>query len=422
MEDYLDLEALDPICRYFWPDGSRLDISSNLPQLVSALGAFSPRDVTGLFRFLAYARNLFERAGPIFLLRERPHLWDLFSPRAVDVARIDALRSMDRAVRRFFRDPRLVQLFDRYATYNGSSPYQAPATLSLVPYLEIAGGGWYVRGGMYRLAEALMSVAQELGVNFQPECEVAEIIVEERGGLRRASRAAGVRLQGGGTVMADHVVVNADAIYAYPTLLAEGNQDRRLLRRMERLEPSSSGFVLLLGVKGEYPSLAHHNVFFSRDYRDEFEYIFRRREPPPEPTIYVANSTRNDPTQAPPGHTNLFVLVNVPALTSEADWPAWKKPYRDMIISRLEGLGLGNLGERIVFEQVITPQDFKESYNSWHGSIYGISSNSRQAAFLRPPNRVPGVGNLYFVGGSVHPGGGIPLVLLSARLVARMIR
>ena len=222
--------------------------------------------------------------------------------------------------------------------------------------------------------------------------------------------------------MADHVVVNADAMYAYPKLVPPEHQDRRLLSRMERLEPSSSGFVLLLGVTGDYPSLAHHNVFFSRDYRAEFDAIFQRREPSPDPTIYVANSTRSDPSQAPPGHSNLFVLVNAPALTPEADWSALSKPYRDTIISRLEKSGLPGLSERIVYEQIITPQDLQDKYNAWQGSIYGISSNSKRTAFLRPRAYAPGIANLYFVGGSVHPGGGIPLVLLSARLVARLIR
>jgi phytoene desaturase len=437
IEDYLTLEPLDPICRYNWPDGSRLDFSSHLPRLVSALRAFSPRDMTGFFRFLAYARTLYERAGPIFLMRGRPRLRDLFSRRGLDAARIDAHLSMDGAVRRFFGDPRLVQLFDRYATYNGSSPYQAPATLAMIPYIEMAGGGWYIKGGIYRLVEALMEVARELGVDFQSECEVAELIVEcgmpgtrevgEECGIPTTpfiphSKVVGVRLKGGGVVMADRVVVNADPIYAYRSLVPEAYRDRKLIRRLERLEPSSSAFVMLLGVKGDYPDLAHHNIFFSNDYRAEFEAIFRRREPAPSPTIYVANTSRTDPTQAPPGHSNLFVLVNAPALTGGLDWDSRKEPYRDMLISRLEQAGLRDLCERIVFEQVITPQDFEDKYNAWHGSIYGLSSNSRQTAFLRPPNQAAGVGNLYFVGGSVHPGGGIPLVLLSARLVARSMK
>lgn len=421
IEDYLTLKPLDPICRYRFADGSGLDVSPNLPRLVSEVGRLTPGDVTGLFRFLAYARTLFERAGPVFLLRERPRARDLMSKRGLDAARIDAHLSMHRVVRRYFRDPRLVQLFDRYATYNGSSPYRAPATLSVIPYIELAGGGWYIEGGLYRLVEGLMRVAGELGVNFYAGTEVAEILVEPRSGLRGA-RASGVRFKGGGTLLADSLVVNADPLYAYPSLVPEEFHDRRLMRRMAGLEPSCSGFVLLLGVRGDYPQLAHHNIFFSHDYKAEFDYIFERRQPAPNPTIYVACTSKSDPNQAPPGHLNLFVLVNAPALTTEADWPAWREAYRERILTRLEEVGLAGLRERIVYEKVITPQDFEEQYHAWHGSIYGLSSNSRLTAFQRPPNRAPGLSNLFFVGGSVHPGGGIPLVLLSARLVARLVR
>ena len=421
MEDFLTLQPLEPICRYRYPDGSTLDLSSHLPKLVAEVGGFAPDDVTGLFRFLAYARTLFERAGPVFLLHERPRLLDLISRRGIDALRIDAHISMDRAVRRFFKDPRLVQLFDRYATYNGSSPFKAPATLSMIPYIEIVGGGYYVEGGLYRIVEALMEVARELGVRFMPECEVEQVEVEPHLGLF-GGRVTGVRLKEGGTVKADAVIVNADPMYAYPALVPEVYHDERLMKRMEKLEPSCSGFVLLLGVRGDYPELAHHNIFFSRDYRAEFESIFERHEPASDPTIYVSCTSRSDPTQAPPGHLNMFVLVNAPALSPDIYWPARRDLYRDHIIQQLEACGLRGLHERIVFQETITPQDFQEKYNAWQGSLYGLSSNSRSTAFQRPPNRAPGLPNLFFVGGSVHPGGGIPLVLLSARLVSRLVK
>ncbi|MFL5731718.1 MAG: phytoene desaturase family protein, partial [Chloroflexia bacterium] len=265
-------------------------------------------------------------------------------------------------------------------------------------------------------------VARELGVNFQPNTDVSEILVEPRPGLRSRGKVVGVRFARGGGLFTETVIMNADPIYAYETLVPEQFRDRRLARDMGRLEPSCSGFVLLLGVKGDYPDLAHHNIFFSPDYRAEFDYIFDRREPAPYPTIYAACTCRSDPTQAPPGHLNLFVLVNAPALTQDADWPAWQGPYRDSILEILESRGLPGLRERIVYEQAITPLDLQERYHSWRGAIYGLASNSRRTAFRRPSNRAPGVRGLYFVGGSVHPGGGIPLVMLSARLVARQVR
>jgi phytoene desaturase len=389
--------------------------------LVQEIGNFAPTEVTMFFRFLAHARTLFERAGPIFLMKERPSLRSFLSPRALDALRIDAHTTLHRLAQGYFRDPRLVQLIGRYATYNGSSPYKAPGTLAMIPYIEWAGGGWYIEGGLYRLVDALVRVADELGVSVRTGSEVGEILVEPRAGLRGA-RVSGVRMKGGGIVQADSVVVNADPVYAYDKLVPEEYRNRKLMRSIEQLEPSCSGFVMLLGVRGDWEGLAHHNIFFSQDYRAEFKAIFERREPADDPTIYVAVTSKSDPTQAPAGHSNLFVLVNAPALTPETDWDRWKGPYRDRIIAKLEGAGLTSLRERIVYENMITPLDFQERYNAWAGSIYGLSSNSRRTAFRRPPNRAPGLPNLYFVGGSVHPGGGIPLVLLSARLVARMVR
>lgn len=420
MEDYLHLTPLDPICRYTFADGTRMDISPDLPALVREVDRVSPGDVAGLFRFLAYARTLFKRAGPIFLLRERPGMKDLLSKRGLDAARIDAHISLHTAVKRFFKDERLVQLFDRYATYNGSSPYRAPGTLAMIPYIEMGGGGWYIQGGLYKLAESLAALAGELGVEVRTNSEVTQVLFEGEGGK---ARATGLRLTTGEELRAANVVVNADPMYAYPALVPEPYQNKQLARRMQSLEPSCSGFVLLLGVKGDYPNLAHHNIFFSGNYRAEFRSIFERGTPASDPTIYVANTSKSDPTQAPPGHLNLFVLVNAPALPANTPgrWDAWAKPYRDLVIQKLEKAGLHNLGNRIVFERIMTPQTFKEQYNAWRGSIYGLSSNSRATAFLRPPNRAPGVSGLYFVGGSVHPGGGIPLVLLSARLVAKLI-
>ena len=180
---------------------------------------------------------------------------------------------------------------------------------------------------------------------------------------------------------------------------------------------------MLLGVRGDYPRLAHHNVFFGANYKGEFDAIFERGIPAPDPTIYVACTSKSDPTQTPPGYVNLFVLVNAPALPmgGAGKWDMWSGPYSDVILAKLEAVGLEGLRGRIVFEKVITPEDFKEKYNAWRGSIYGLASNSPTTAFLRPPNRAPGIEGLYFVGGSVHPGGGIPLVLLSARLVSKLV-
>jgi len=190
---------------------------------------------------------------------------------------------------------------------------------------------------------------------------------------------------------------------------------------LKRIEPSSSGFVLLLGAKKKFPLLAHHNIFFSNDYKAEFDAMFKDLRPAANPTIYVCATTQTDSTQAPASHENLFVLVNAPYTSDHTDWTREAKPYRDLIVKKLENFGLEDLENSIDYEQIITPEDFKEKYAANRGSIYGVSSNGIFSAFLRPPNKARTIENLYFVGGATHPGGGIPLVLLSGKMASELI-
>ncbi|GAB4435207.1 MAG: phytoene desaturase family protein [Chloroflexi bacterium OHK40] len=412
MADYLTLDQIEPTCRYHWPDGTIFNAWQRLPQLVQEVQRLSPADVPGLFRFLAHTSRIYAAVADTFLLRPFDGLREVLTPQlALNGPRIDALRSVDAAVRSFFRSPHLRQLFNRYATYNGSSPYRSPATFNVIAYIELAEGGWYVRGGMYALACALLRLAEELGVTVRTSAPVAEIILER-------GRATGVRLASGEHLRAARVVVNADPRYAYQNLLpGQGATAARLAR----LEPSCSGFVLFLGVNRTYPQLAHHNIFFSGDYPREFAAIFQKGVPAADPTVYVAATALSDPTHAPPGHMNLFVLVNAPALGPRVRWEHEALAYRDLVIAKLERMGLAGLGAAIRYEQIWTPATIAERYNAAGGAIYGLASNNPFAAFMRPPLRAHGLRGLYFVGGGTHPGGGIPLVLLSGRAVAERI-
>jgi diapolycopene oxygenase len=412
LADYLTLEQIEPTCRYRWPDGARFDAWQRLPQLVQEVARISPGDVPGLFRFLAHTARIYEAVADTFLLRPFDGLAEALTPQLIrNGPRIDALRSVDAAVRSFFRSPHLRQLFNRYATYNGSSPYLSPATFNVIAYIELAEGGWYVRGGMYGLAEAMLRLAGELGVEVRTSAPVAE--VEHAGG-----RVRGVRLASGERLPAAQVLVNADPRYAYRALVP-GQQ--AVAARLARLEPSCSGFVLFLGVRRRYEQLAHHNIFFSADYPREFAAIFQKGVPAADPTIYVAATCLSDPEHAPPGHMNLFVLVNAPALGPRVRWGQEARPYRDLVIAKLERMGLTGLGREIAYEQIWTPADIAERYNAAGGAIYGLASNTPFSAFLRPPLRAHSIAGLYFVGGGTHPGGGIPLVLLSGRAVAERV-
>jgi phytoene desaturase len=318
---------------------------------------------------------------------------------------------VDQAVRSFFHSPYLRQVFNRYATYNGSSPYQAPATFNLIAYVEFAEGGWYLRDGMYTLARALERLARRLGAEIHTCSAVERVLV-------RAGAVCGVALAGGDRLEAQAVIVNADPRYAYQELLPER---RHTAARLARLEPSCSGFILLLGIDRTYSSLAHHNIFFSDDYRGEFAAIFGKRVPAPDPTVYVCATSLSDPAHAPPGHSNLFVLINAPALGPRVNWECEAPGYRDTVIRKLERMGLERLEQHIAYERIIAPDDLQARYNAPGGAIYGLASNTPWTAFLRPPLRARDLRRLYFVGGGTHPGGGIPLVLLSGQAVAERV-
>lgn len=416
LEDYLDIQPLDPICRYRWPDGTHLDTSTDLARTAEEIRRVAPGDVDGFRRFLADARRKYEVAERTFLAHSLNDLPRLLRPRyARDLAALSSWRTLSAHVGRYFRSPHLRQLFNRFATYNGSSPYRTPATFALIPYVEFGLGAWYVRGGMYRLPAALARLAAELGVVLRTGAEVEQINVE-------GGRVRGVRLSGGEVRACETVVANSDAVETYRRLIAPEARGRSFTeRKLSRIEPSSSGFVLLLGAARRYEQLAHHNIFFSSDYPSEFRSLFDELRPAAAPTVYVCATSRTDASQSPPGHENLFVLVNAPALNTGTRWEEEAGAYRDVILRRLETFGLEALSASVEYEHVITPEDFQSLYGAHRGALYGISSNSTLSAFLRPPNRARHIRGLYFAGGSTHPGGGIPLVLLSGKMAAELI-
>jgi phytoene desaturase len=416
LEDYLELVLLEPICRYFWSDRTIFDASRNLPKTLKEIEKIEPRDVAGFEKFIADARRKYEVAERTFLAHSLNDLPKLLRPRyAKDLAAISSWKTLDAHNRKHFRSPKLQQLFNRFATYNGSSPYQTPATFALIPFVEFGLGAWYARGGIYEIPKALTRLATELGVRIKTDCEVDKIVCANRS-------AVGVKLENGEEMRADFIVSNADAIETYRNLIEEENRKSFSDKKLEKIEPSCSGFVLLLGVKKRFPQLAHHNIFFSDDYQAEFDQIFKKKRPATNPTIYVCAASRTDETQAPEGCENLFVLINAPYTSEQTDWEKEKKSYRNSIIKKLEDFGLKDLENSLEFEQIITPADFEEKYRANRGSIYGVSSNGTFAAFLRPPNQARDVRNLFFVGGATHPGGGMPLVMLSGKMAADLIQ
>ena len=405
LEDDLQLVPLPITCRYRWTDGTQIDEDA----------AFWRR--SDVARFLAYARGLYDLSADAFLHHPLEEWWRQVNlrnlPNLRHLPKIASFASMDQTVRRFFgNDPHLVQLFDRFATYNGSSPYKTPAAFNIIPYVEARFGGWYVKSGLYEIARTLERICREEGVEFRYGHEASAR--REPGRWLVTTRT----LEGRGTTEpADLVVCNQDVL----SFLGE---EPAMRWRVAGGDLSISGFILYLGVGRQYPELSHHNIFFSDDYPGEFRRLFDDRQPADEPTIYVAVHSKADPTRAPTGCENWFVLVNAPALTPDArvDWTALAPAYGDRVIERLETrFGCAGLRAAIQVRRHFTPADFQTRYLAHAGSLYGFASHGVRAAFQRPRLQRPGVPDFYFVGGSTHPGGGLPLVCLSGQMVADKI-
>lgn len=416
LSDYIELVPLEPLCRYFYPNGTIFDAYSDLPKTLKQIEEFAPGDRQAYIDFLYYSETLFRRTAPSFLYNPLNSWSDLIGLKMSDMLRIDAIKTVSDRIDRTISSHELRQFFKRFTTYNGSSPFKAPATLNVIPHVELNLGAYYVKGGLYRVAEALFKLAKELGVRFHFETEVETIYIED-------GAVYGVQLKGNGEVKYyDSVVSNSDAAVTYTKLIKNGAVPARKRKKIVEMEPSCSAFVMLLGINKKYEQIRHHNIFFSRDYEKEFRQIFEEHRMPEDPTIYIANSSASDPDHAPRGGSNLYILVNAPYNDGSINWSQAKDQIADKIINHLEAGGLDKLRESTKVREIITPEDFEKRYHSNKGSIYGTSSNSRLSAFARSRNKSPYVKGLYLVGGSTHPGGGIPLVTLSAMHAYEMIR
>jgi len=415
----LQIEPLEVLCRYWFSDGSTLDTASDpsaVAERLDALGWASREQVEAYF---ASCRRIWDAAAEFFLLR--PLANPLQTVREVglgralralaDLRHLDARRTMHQANAGFFADPRVTQLFDRRATYAGSSPYLAPATLNIIQHVDYALGGFVIGGGVWSLVQALHALAEELGVEFHFEARVERILTADR-------RVDGVQVSGE-RIACDAVVSNADVNLTYADLLEDTRS--RPARRYAGLEPSSSAIVFYWGVRGEHPEVDVHNILFSADYPAEFDDLFANHTCHHDPTVYIYVSSKYAPDDAPESCENWFVMVNAPHDRGQ-DWAAETERMRAVVTAKIrERLGI-DLAGMIEESACLTPPDLERATGSRHGSIYGISSNSQWAAFQRQRNRSEVHRGLYFCGGSAHPGGGMPLVLLSGKMAAEHVK
>ncbi|MEM7333240.1 MAG: phytoene desaturase family protein [Chloroflexota bacterium] len=407
LSDYIQLEPVAPLTRYFYPDGTILDASQDVEKMTSQLAQLDPRDAVGYQKYLDYVANLHRITGPVFIYDQPPTFKSFLRVPVTEWFKVDGHLKMAKVIKRYVHHPHIQQLLGRFATYVGASPYLAPGTLNVIAHVEMSGGVYYPKGGVYQVAAGMARLAQELGVKIRCGCGVAEILLKN-------GRISALRLENGETIASQTVISNVDVSTTHASLLpATTNQAPQ--------EPSCSGFILLLGLDKMHPQLAHHNIFFSDNYPAEFDAIFKQEVPAQNPTIYSAITSKADPTHAPEGCENWFVLVNAPAKNSRFDWEAQKEAYRNLVLNRLaENHGI-DIRPHIQVEQILTPDDLESGSGAWRGALYGASSNNMMAAFKRPHNRSKKVAGLYFAGGTTHPGGGVPMVTLSGKVAAELV-
>ncbi len=408
LRDHIELMPVHPLARYYFEDTAPFDYSTQLPEWLDTVEEIEPNGAEHFLRFMTLGARLYELSRHTFFKqspRENPSLKDW---RALKyLPRRHGFSNYQRVINRFFRSPQLRQLFGRYATFVGSSPWRIPSTLSVIPYAEYAFGAWHIRGGLYRLIESIIHNLEQHRAEIHLNTSVGRI-------LHESSRITGVETEAGAQYPADVVVMNGDAATT-PGLL-DGTrtalpQDRR----------SMSGLVFLLGLNRRLEHVPHHSVYFSSDYRREFDDLFRHRRFPEEPTVYVNLPGRTDPEMSPPGGETMFVMANAPANDGEA-WDATAvETARDKVYRRLARFGFPEFEKQIIVSEVITPCHFAEQYGMPGGALYGAHSHGYRNAFLRPPNRNRRVSGLYHVGGSTHPGGGTPTVLLSSAITTNLI-
>lgn len=411
-KDYFDYIQKDKICNYFWEDGTRFSASANESAFIkSAVKTFNVTG-TALKKYLKKSKIKYDLTAPVFLEKSlhKPDTYlSLETVKSFFMAHnLDIAKSLHDTNARNFKDEKLVQFFDRYATYNGSSPYRTPGIMSMIPHLEMHYGTYLPKGGMKAIIDSLYRFALDQGIDFHFG-EGAEKILHDQ------KKVNGVRTKLR-DYPADIVISNVDVFASYNSLLKDVAPPGKLLHQ----ERSSSALIFYWGVNKTFPELDLHNIIFSGNYKHEFSQIFEHKMISDDPTIYINITSKDESEDAPRGCENWFVMVNAPGNFGQ-DWDCLINKTRKNIQARINSIFKTDIEQFIEVESVLDPKAIESKTKSHRGALYGASSNSKFAAFLRHPNFTSKVKGLYFCGGSVHPGGGIPLCLLSAKIVSELI-
>jgi diapolycopene oxygenase len=417
LEDYITLERVDPQWRNFFEDGVVVDLWEDPEKMRAELERFGPQAFGEYTNFLAYSRRQYEildrgylRQGfDSFLQFARFYGWK-------EARDLDYLHTMSGSIYQRVSNRYLRDIFEYFIKYVGSSALDSPAFMNLMPTIQMDFGLWYVSGGLYELGHAFRKRLAETGVSLCLGHEVERIDSTGRNVTGVQVRSANGELR---TLPADYVVSNMEVIPAMRRLL---QSPASVMRKLRRFEPSCSGIILHLGLDRVYPQLAHHNFFYSADLHQHFRRVFRDKKLPDDPTIYLVAPTRTDPSQAPPGCDNIKILPHIPSI--DARDPYTREDYvalKELCLDKLERMGLTDLRKHIVVEDFWTPYDIESRYASNRGSIYGVVCDRRRNFAFKAPKKSREFRNLFFVGGSVNPGAGMPMVTLGGQHVARMI-
>lgn len=413
-KDYFEYEKLKENCRYFWGDGTSLTAWASQNDFAKEVEQKTTSSAKEVHAFLNKSKEIYNITNHVFLEKSLHKLSTYLSFKTLksilNLPKIDAFRTMAKANEAFFTDEKMVQYANRFATYNGSNPYAAPATLNVIPHLEQNFGAYFPVKGMYNITESLVRLAEDLGVKFIYNQPIEEILVKN-------SKISGIKTKEGEVEEADIVVSNMDVYFTYQKLLKKYPQPEKILNQ----ERSSSALIFYWGIKHSFKELGLHNIFFSEDYKKEFDTIFNSKSIDADPTVYINITSKHIPDDAPKGGENWFTMINVPNNVGQ-DWDQLIEKARKDIIKKLSKALNVDLASLIVCESILDPRKIESTTSSYQGSLYGTSSNNQFAAFLRHANFSSGIKDLYFVGGSVHPGGGIPLSLLSANIVGDLIK
>lgn len=407
----LPYQRIKTLCNYFFADGTYFSASGDQKTFIKEAASAWGENEDALSRHFEENKKIYEITAPVFLEKSLHRIQTYLRPEGIrgilNLWRINMFSSMNSRNKKHFSNPKTVQYFNRYATYNGSNPWKAPATLNVISHLESGIGAFYPQGGMIAIISHLYKEAQSLGVKFHFKSRVSAIVHHD-------SRIEGIETENGGFVKCDLLVSNLDV------RLTAKLASIPLPSKIEKSEPSSSALIFYWGIRKQFKQLDLHNIFFSGNYEEEFTCLFEKFSITEDPTVYVNISSKYDPNDAPEGCENWFVMINVPANKGQ-DWEQMKKDARRNILKKLSNDLQTDIEALIAFEDVLDPVEIERRTGSRFGSLYGSSSNNRMSAFFRQPNFSSQIKGLYYCGGSVHPGGGIPLCLLSAKITAEII-